>query len=56
VYATVYSGVIPYSCSVDSSGNLFFTTSNNEINAITYLDLWDGEQNKDSTVFNYATG
>jgi hypothetical protein len=41
---------------VDELGNLYFTTSDSEINMISFVDLWKGSQNAHVTVFGAATG
>lgn len=44
-YATVYKGTPANSCSVDEYGNLFFSTTNDMIHIVSYLDLWSGFTN-----------
>lgn len=51
-YVIVYTGANPNSCFVDEYGNVYFTeASENQINMISYLDLWAGYTNYYYTIY-----
>jgi hypothetical protein len=37
---------------VDEFGNLYFTTDDNAIHIVSYLDLWSGFTNQDNVIYN----
>ncbi|CAG9332089.1 unnamed protein product [Blepharisma stoltei] len=52
IYVIVYEGESPYDCKVDKYGNLYFVESSlNQINAISYLDLYTGLKNQQYTLY-----
>ncbi|CAG9312623.1 unnamed protein product [Blepharisma stoltei] len=52
IYAVVYEGESPYDCKVDIYGNLYFVDSvTNQINAISYTDLYSGSKNQQYTLY-----
>mmetsp|Transcript_8234 Transcript_8234/g.16221 ORF Transcript_8234/g.16221 Transcript_8234/m.16221 type:complete len:742 (+) Transcript_8234:143-2368(+) len=51
-YTVIYSGTNPSSCFVDEYGNIYFTdATENQINMISYLDLWSGYTNYYYTIY-----
>ena len=55
-YAIVYKGTPANSCSVDEYGNLFFSTVNDMIHIVSYLDLWSGFTNQHTTLYDGSNG
>jgi 6-phosphogluconolactonase (cycloisomerase 2 family) len=45
VYAEIYKGPAPTGCSIDEYGNMFFSTADDRIHIVSYLDLWSGFTN-----------
>lgn len=52
IYVIIYQGESPYDCKIDEYGNLYFVESaKDQINAISYLDLYAGTKNAHYTLY-----
>jgi sugar lactone lactonase YvrE len=52
-YAVVYEGSVPFDCTVDEYGNLFFVERTyDQVNMINYMDLWAGISNQHYTLYD----
>mgnify|MGYP000238004742 CR=1 FL=1 len=52
IYVVVFEGTSPQDCKIDEYGNMFFVeSSENQINMISYLDLYSGFKNKHYTIY-----
>jgi len=54
-YVVVYEGIPVTSCAVDPFGNLYFTSTDHSINALSFVDAWSGYTNRHVSIYNKQT-